>query len=67
MYRIRPPFSDFNMGNARLTTTSNKAGGLGVVFDDNMLSDAHVSILHIIVLPAQELIKDKNKVSHTGV
>ena len=51
MYRTRPLFSDFNMGNARLTTTASKAGSLGVVFDDNSV---------------QELIKDK-KVSHTGV
>ena len=43
MYRTRPLFSDFNMGNAMLTTTANKARSLGVVFDDNMLFDAHVS------------------------
>ena len=51
MYRTRPLFSDFNMGNARLTTTARKARSLGVVFDDNSV---------------QELIKNK-KVSHTGV
>ena len=44
MYHTRPLFSDFNMGNATLTTTANKAKSLGVVFDDKMLFDAHVSI-----------------------
>ena len=51
MYRTRPLFSDFNMGNARLTTTTSKARSLAVVFDDNSV---------------QGLIKDK-KVSHTDV
>ena len=51
MYRTRPLFSDFNMGNPRLTTTTSKARSLGVVFDDNSV---------------QGLIKDK-KVSHTDV
>ena len=43
MYRTHPLLSDFNMGNAVLTITANKARSLGVVFDDNMLFDAHVS------------------------
>ena len=51
MYRTRPLFSDFIMGNARLITTTSKARSLGVVFDDNSV---------------QGLIKDK-KVSHTDV
>ena len=41
-YRTRPLFSYFSMGNERLTTTA-KVMTLGVVFDENMLFDAHVS------------------------
>ena len=66
MYRNRPLFSDFSMGNAGLTTTASKARSLRVVFDDNILFDEHVSTCAEIVLPAQEFIKDK-KVSHTSV
>ena len=44
MYRTRPLFSDFNMGNATLTTTANKAKSLGLVFDDKMLFDARLNI-----------------------
>ena len=38
-----PLFIDFNMGNAGLTTTASKARSLRVVFDDNILFNAHVS------------------------
>ena len=38
-----PLFIDFNMGNAGLTTTASKARSLRVVFDDNILCNAHVS------------------------
>ena len=41
-YHTRLPFSYFSIGNERLTTTAN-ARSLGVVVDDNMLFDAHVS------------------------
>ena len=41
-YHTRPLFSSFSMGNERLTTTAN-ARSLGVVLDDNMLFDEHVS------------------------
>ena len=41
-YHTRPLFSYFNMGDQRLTTTAN-ARSLGVVLDDNMLFDVHVS------------------------
>ena len=41
-YHTRPLFSYFSMGNERLTTTAN-ARSLGVVLDDNMLFDVHVS------------------------
>ena len=41
-YHTRPLFSCFSMGNERLTTTAN-ARSLGVVLDDNMLFDVHVS------------------------
>ena len=41
-YQARPPFSYFSIGNERLTTTAN-ARSLGVVLDDNMLFDVHVS------------------------
>ena len=52
-YHTRPLFSYFSIGNERVTTTAN-ARSLGVVLDDNMLFDVHVSD------------KDK-KISHTGV
>ena len=52
-YHTRPLFSYFSIGNERLTTTAN-ARSLGVVLDDSMLFDVHVSD------------KDK-KISHTGV
>ena len=61
-----PLFIDFNMGNAGLTTTASKAGSLRVVFDDNILFNAHVSTCADHPLPAQEFIKNK-KVSHTNV
>ena len=41
-YHTRPLFSYFSIGNERLTTTAN-ARSLGVVLDDNMLFDVHVS------------------------
>ena len=41
-YHTRPPFSYFSIGNERLATTA-KARSLGVVLDDNMLLDVHVS------------------------
>ena len=41
-YHTRPPFSYFSIGNERLTTTA-KARSLGLVIDDNMLFDVHVS------------------------
>ena len=41
-YHTRPLFSYFSMGNERLTTTAN-AKSLGVVLDDNMLFDVHIS------------------------
>ena len=41
-YQARPPFSYFSISNERLTTTAN-ARSLGVVLDDNMLFDLHVS------------------------
>ena len=41
-YHTRPPFSYFSIGNERLTTTA-KARSLGLVLDDNMLFDVHVS------------------------
>ena len=43
-YHTRPLFSyfKFSIGNERLTTTAN-ARSLGVVLDDNMLFDVHVS------------------------
>ena len=41
-YHSRPPFSYFSIGNERLTTTAN-ARSLGLVLDDNMLFDLHVS------------------------
>ena len=41
-YHACPLFSYFSMGNERLTTTA-KAKNLGVVLDDNMLFDVHVS------------------------
>ena len=41
-YNTRPLFSYFSTGSERLTTTTN-AGSLGVVLDDNMLFDVHVS------------------------
>ena len=41
-YHTRPLFSCFSMGNKRLTTTAN-ARSLGVVLNDNMLFDVHVS------------------------
>ena len=41
-YHTRPLFSYFSMGNEKLTTTAN-ARSLGVVLDDNMLLDVHVS------------------------
>ena len=41
-YHSRPLFNYFSIGNERLTTTTN-AMSLGVVLDDNMLFDVHVS------------------------
>ena len=41
-YHTRPLSSYFSIGNERLTTTAN-ARSLGVVLDDNMLLDVHVS------------------------
>ena len=41
-YHTSPLLSYFSMGNERLTTTAN-ARSLGVVLDDNMLFDMHVS------------------------
>ena len=41
-YHTRPLFSYFSMANERLATTA-KAKNLGVVLDDNMLFDVHVS------------------------
>ena len=38
----RPFFSYFSMGNEKLTTTA-KARSLGVVIDDNMIFDVHIS------------------------
>ena len=42
MYLTRPLFNYFIIGNERLKTTAN-ARSLGVVLDDNMLFDVHVS------------------------
>ena len=41
-YHTRPFFSYFSMGNERLKTTAN-ARSLGVILDDNMLFDVHLS------------------------
>ena len=41
-YHTRPLFSYFSIGNERLTTTAN-AKSLGVVLDDSMLFDVHIS------------------------
>ena len=41
-YHTRPLFSYFSIGNERLTTTAN-ARSLGVVLDDSMLFDVHIS------------------------
>ena len=41
-YHTRPLFSYFSIGNERLTTTAD-AKRLGVVLDDNMLCDVHIS------------------------
>ena len=41
-YHTRPLFSYFSIGNERLTTTTN-ARSLGVVLDDSMLFDVHIS------------------------
>ena len=41
-YHTRPFFSSFTMGNEKLTTTAN-ARSLGVVIDDNMIFDVHIS------------------------
>ena len=41
-YHTRPLFSYFSIGSEKLTTTAN-ARSLGVVLDDNMLFDLHVS------------------------
>ena len=41
-YHTRPIFSYFSIGNERLTTTAN-ARSLGVVLDDSMLFDVHIS------------------------
>ena len=40
-YHTRP-FSYLSMGNEKLTTTAN-ARSLGVVIDDNMILDVHIS------------------------
>ena len=41
-YHTRPLFSYFSIGNERLTTTAN-AKSLGVVLNDSMLFDVHIS------------------------
>ena len=41
-YHTRPFFSDFSMGNEKLTTTA-KAWSVGVVIDDNMIFDVRIS------------------------
>ena len=41
-YHSRPLFRYFSMGNERLTTIAN-ARSLGIVLDDNMSFDVHVS------------------------
>ena len=41
-YHTRPLLSYFSMGNERLTTTAN-ARSLGVVHDDNVIFDMHIS------------------------
>ena len=65
-YHTRLPFSYFSIGNERLTTTAN-ARSLGVVVDDNMLFDAHVSDICRSSFNQLRNLSKIRKVSHTGV
>ena len=65
-YHTRPFFSYFSMGNEKLTTTAN-ARSLGVVIDDNMIFNVHISdICRSSFYQLRNLTKIR-KISHTRV